>query len=61
MDKLQKIALIATIVSGIIVAINSLIDLYNKVELMNVPKSEVIIINEYIVCNYTEKSTFIKL
>lgn len=52
MEKLQKIALIATIVSGSIVTINGLIDLYNKVELMNVPKKELIIINEYIICNY---------
>lgn len=52
MDRLQKIALIATIVSGIIVAINGLIDLCNKVEVMRYQNNEVIIITEYIVCNY---------
>lgn len=55
MEKLQKIALIATIVSGSIVTINGLIDLYNKFELMNGAKNELIIINEYIICNYTKR------
>lgn len=55
MNKLQKIALIATILSCIIACINGLIDLYNKVELMENLKKEVIIITEYIVCNYTKK------
>lgn len=58
MNKLQKIAIIVTILSSIIACINGLIDLYNKVELMENSKKELIIITEYIVCNYTKKEKF---
>lgn len=61
MEKLQKIATIATIVSCIIVGINGLIDLCNKVELMKDQNRDVTIIVEYIVCDYTEKEKIIKL